>query len=436
MSTANSVRVSTSALQLAAMADGRLSGSLVVEVADGVRVQCSGTAGLQMQPTDCAAGKTTLTVTAPKEFAGGTLKLVAGTTTMAEIKVTALPKEEGIKLLRKGIPNGLELPLPKQPEDRSAPKAVLKTPFEEVALVRIGDRTGCSNNFVALIDVFSLRLWTWQRYNWSVRYDNTVRASDNNPKVVCIVGHEDLLLRFSAAAWLNSGVFQYIKHGNSLQAVCLSEVPRSRKSEGDKSVALDGSVMQAEIATKTYIAYRPNGVMLGYQGLWNCLDRGDISTVFAQECDHLCGVLARDANLRARAELQRLGRPALPFIASLLRPQSYQLTPEQYTAVRLAAAAMLAESGDSVVLTDLWWAAFDPCPKLRKAAAQHLARFPAAAVREIYVDLLRHIDDEIRMLAAAALQPSRTDPVVRKALLENATRFPTTAAKLMDAALG
>lgn len=434
MSTKNSVRVFPKTIVLAESADGKLSGTVVVEVVEGKEAKCVASAGLQLHPKQCKPGSTTVAVTANGKFHQGNIEIQLENETVAQVTVKLSAGAVKASLSRAELINTLSLPLPNQPSLSDEPLALTLTPFEEVAIVTATPREHGYDVLKLALVVLNLKTWRWKLFDFYVSTTGGVVSSELMPRLAVVLDASELVISFTQAYNLTAGQLIYKRVGNGATL----ELSRDGavKRAGAKSIAANGKTLHAEIFQKTTLQYDAvsQKAMLLFKGTWQCLTPGDRVTAFAQECDFLCSILARDANARARAALQQHGKNALPFIAGLLRPQVYQLSEQQYTAVRLTAAEMLAASGDTEVINDLWWATYDQCPQLRKAASQHLARFPLVAVQHVLCDLLRHIDDEIRVIAATALKPSQTKPEVRQALLESASRFPTTAKQLMDVA--
>lgn len=438
MSKVHSIRVSSEAIELVAAADGTLSGSVVVEVVDGTQLNCAVSETLQCTPTVCGPGKTTLSLTAGPSFTSGCLELRAGSTLLKKLDVRLKKTDKPATLKRRKLSNFVYVPLDAQPQQCLRPLCVLKTPFNEVAAISVeGERKYNTCKLTLVFDILCLTLWKWRRQRRDVLAKNQPQAAAVPPKITVVVEANALRVNLDGGdgAFVQKSV-QYTRDGENSY---LTEIATPATKEGEATIVADGSEFQCPLCKGTYLSIRNRDgkhLMVDLINGWHTqvLDAGDPSSNDGDDIRHLCTAFISSGNERVRAELLRLGRPALPFIAELLRPQTVFGDEERRKAVRVAAVEMLGQSRDPDVLNDLFWAMMDPCRDIRLLALKQIMAFGLAATRWALLIGLTHVDDEIRIQCADALKPLRSEPEVRQKLLQSMAFFPKTAKHLADVA--
>jgi len=437
MSNENSIRVTPETVEMAGTADGALSASVVVEVVDGKQVSCVASESLQCTPTVCGAGKTTLSLTAARSFTGGCLELRSGSTVLKKLDVRVKKADATATLKRRKESNFVYMLLDAQPQQCLPPLCVLRTPFNEIAVISVeGERKNNACKLTLVFDIFCLTLWKWRRFRRDVPSKNPSSvAAAVPPKITVVVGPSSLRVNLDAGdgAFVQKSV-EYTRNGQNSD---LKEIATPATNEGETAIDADGSKFACELCegTSLTIQKRDNKPFMAYiYNGWSTqvLDAGDQSSCDGDDIRHLCTVFISSGNQKVRAELLRLGRPALPFIAELLRPQTVFRDEEHRKAIRAAAVEMLGQSGDPDVLSDLFWAMMDPCRDLRLCALKQIMAFSPAARRWYLLPGLTHVDNEIRTQCADALKPLRSEPDVRHKLLQSMALFPKTAEHLAD----
>ncbi|MFN6334221.1 MAG: HEAT repeat domain-containing protein [Planctomyces sp.] len=384
------------------------------------------------------AGKTTLSLTAGPSFTSGCLEMRVGSTVLKKLDVRLKKTDKLATLKRRKLSNFVYVPLDAQPEQCLRPLCVLKTPFNEVAAISVeGERKYNTCKLTLVFDILCLTLWKWRRQRRDVLAKNQPQAAAVPPKITVVVEANALGVNLDGGdgAFVQKSV-QYTRDGENSY---LTEIATPATKEGETAIVADGSAIHCGFCVGTYIVIQKrvgkNFMAEIYNG-WHTqvLDAGDPSSSDGDDIRHLCTAFISSGNERVRAELLRLGRPALPFIAELLRPQTVFGDEGRRKLVRVAALEMLGQSRDPDVLNDLFWAMMDPCRDVRLLALKQIMGFGLAATRWVLLIGLTHVDDEIRIQCADALKPLRAEPEVRQKLLQCMAFFPKTAKHLADVA--